>query len=69
MVEVDEDLQTLAHDGVAFGALYMGDKADAACVVFVVRVVQALSRRHRHRASPKERADENSAAQHTQQAF
>jgi hypothetical protein len=69
MVKVDEDLQTLAHDGVAFSPLDMGDKANAAGVVFVVRVVQALGRRHRHRASPKERANENSAAQHTQQAL
>ena len=42
MVEVLEDLQALLDDLVALLALDVGDEADAAGVVLVVRVVQTL---------------------------
>ena len=42
MVEIDEDLQPAADDIVRFSALDVGDKADAARIVLVARIVEAL---------------------------
>jgi hypothetical protein len=42
VVEVLQDLQALLDDRVALVALDMGDKADAAGIVFVGRIVQTL---------------------------
>ena len=44
MVEIDEDLQPAADDIVRFSALDVRDKADAARIVLVARIVEALSR-------------------------
>jgi hypothetical protein len=44
MVEIDEDLQALRHDGVGFRALHIGDEADAAGVVLVAGIVQTLGK-------------------------
>jgi hypothetical protein len=40
--EAFQELQTLADDLVAFPVLYVGDKADAARIVLVARVVEPL---------------------------
>ena len=45
MLEVDEDLQRLAHDVVRALALHVDDEADAAGVVLGARVVQTLGGR------------------------
>ncbi len=45
VIQVFQDLQTLLDDCVAFLALDMGHEADAAGVMFVLRVIQALGRR------------------------
>ena len=45
MVQVLQDLQALLDDGVAFLALDVGDETDAAGVMFVLGVVQALGGR------------------------
>ena len=44
--QVDQDLNALQDDVVRLAALDIGDKADAAGVVLVLRAVEALSRRH-----------------------
>ncbi len=41
MVEVDEDLQAAADDVVRFSALDVDDKADAARIVLVARIVES----------------------------
>ncbi|MNT48849.1 hypothetical protein D3C72_1856530 [compost metagenome] len=46
MVQVFQDLQTLLDDRVAFLALDVRNETDAAGVMFVLGVVQALGRRH-----------------------
>ena len=48
MVEVDQDLQPLAHDVMGFAALDVGHKADAARIVFVAWIVQSLLLRQSH---------------------
>jgi hypothetical protein len=48
MVEIDQDLQALAHDGVRFPPLDVGHEADAAGIVFVAWVVQSLLLRQCH---------------------
>jgi hypothetical protein len=45
MQQVDEDLQSLAHDRVRAAPLDVHDEADAAGVVLAARVVQALGGR------------------------
>jgi hypothetical protein len=42
MLEVDQDLKRLAHDRVRPPALDMRDEADAARIMFVRRIVEAL---------------------------
>ena len=49
VVEVFQDLERLGNDRMAFRALDMGDKADAAGVMFVTRIIEALRRRKTHR--------------------
>ena len=49
MIQIDQKLQALADDGMGFDALDIGHKADAARVMLVARIVQALFRRRRHR--------------------
>ena len=49
MVEIDQKLQALADDLMGLGALDVGDKADAARVMLVARVVKTLFRRQTHR--------------------
>ena len=48
MVEIDQELQALADDLVGLCALDVGDKADAAGVMLVARVVETLFRRQTH---------------------
>ena len=48
MVEIDEELQPLRDDRVGLGALDVGDKADAARVMLVARIVKTLFRRQTH---------------------
>ena len=45
MVEVLEDREALLDDGVALAVLHVGDEADAAGILFVCRIVEALGRR------------------------
>src|SRR5262249_21138153 len=47
MRQILEDLQSLANDCMAFPSFDMRDKADAAAVVLISRVVKTLSRRWR----------------------
>jgi hypothetical protein len=42
VTQVDEDLQTLANDVVRRFAVYLGDEADSARVVFICRVIETL---------------------------
>ena len=44
MVEIDQDLQPAADDIVRFSALDVRDKADAAGIVLVARIIEALFR-------------------------
>lgn len=46
VIQVFEDLQPLLHDVMAAHALDMGDETDAASVMLVLRMVQALRLRH-----------------------
>ena len=48
MIQIDEKLQALADDLMGLGALDVGDKADAARVMLVARVVKTLFRRQTH---------------------
>ncbi len=51
MVEIDQDLQAAADDLVRLAALDVGDKADAARIMFVARIVKSLAFRKAHRQS------------------
>ena len=55
MVEIDQDLQPARDDVVRFSSLDVGDETDAARIMLVARVVEALSLRQSHRvcSSPK----------------
>ena len=46
MIQIEKDLKAFGDDSVRLYALDVGDKANAAGVVFVSRVVQAMIRRH-----------------------
>ena len=48
MVQVNQELQALADNFVGLFAFDIGDKADAARIMFVARIVQALFRRKAH---------------------
>ena len=48
VVEIDQDAQPLAHDGMRLAALDVDHEADAARVVLVARVVEPLSLRQIH---------------------
>ncbi len=45
MVEVLQDLEALLDDGVGLAVVHVGDEADAAGILLVARVVEALARR------------------------
>jgi hypothetical protein len=57
VIEIDQDLQAALNDVVRLQPLDVRDEADAARIVLVARIVQALSLRQRHPAcfSPKRR--------------
>src|SRR6266542_1468946 len=56
MVEVSECSECLLHNAMAGHTRQGGDKGNAACVVFVVTVVEALRRRGScHRSLPSSR--------------
>jgi len=42
VIEIDQNLQTAADDIVRLSALYVRNKADAARVVLVARIIEAL---------------------------
>ena len=44
MVEIEQDLQAHCDDFVRLGVVHIGDEADAAGVMLVARVIQALGR-------------------------
>ncbi len=44
MVEIDEDLEPLRHDGVGLLALHIGDEADATGIVLIAGIVETLCR-------------------------
>ena len=50
MLEIDEDLQRLAHDVVRALSLHVDDEADAAGVVLGARIVQTLGSGRRRRS-------------------
>ncbi len=52
MVEIDQDLQTLFENVVRLAVLHVGDKADAAGIMLLGRIVEALGGR-RQRIRPK----------------
>ena len=52
--EVLENLQALLDDGMALAILDVGDKADAASVVFVGGVVKTLARGEVHLVFPQQ---------------
>jgi hypothetical protein len=45
VVEIDEDLQALGDDRVRPAVRHVGDEADAAGIMLVARIVEALCRR------------------------
>jgi hypothetical protein len=53
MFKVLQNLQALLNDGMALLVLDMGDKAYAAGVVFVCRVVKTLALGEGHRYLPR----------------
>jgi hypothetical protein len=46
VIQIFKNLQTLLNDGMAFTALDIGHKADATGIVFIGRIVHALSFGH-----------------------
>jgi hypothetical protein len=52
MVEIDQELETQPDDLMGLRALDIGDKADAAGVMLVTRVVKTLFRRQTHLQTP-----------------
>ena len=52
MVEIDQELEPLADNGMRLRTLDVGDKADATGIVLVTRVVQTLFRRQAHLKTP-----------------
>ena len=52
MVEIDQKLQAQPDDLMGLGALDVGDKADAASVMLVARVIKTLFRRQTHHQTP-----------------
>jgi len=55
MVEIDQELEPLAYDMVGFLAFDVGDKADAARVMLVARIVKALFWRQTHKTPRRRR--------------
>jgi hypothetical protein len=52
MVEIDKDAQALTDEIVRFATLDVGDEADTARIMFVARIVKALSGRKIAHVSP-----------------